>query len=423
QLKAGGNRLMPSDFSAELASQTNVNISNPYRSAILGYFNFLLVPNNYYRLEAVKGDYVMMNKVDASKIPANASRIYFDKGTGRTAFFFQDSDAFYQGTQLLRYDIPMMPKNGSGLFYGMEMLTKNKSQSQDGKYIIYEGQVSHPFAKLTVQTCSEDPKVCNNPQVFTSQNGGPDEFGNFRIQLDQTLLQPGQRYEPTFEKVNLASATITKREDIFDKILSWMHKTILREVQAQEAGATLTDSAIQPIVSYIEGFAYDIDGNLMPNATVGIYVDLMNKPTYTTKTNENGYYKITSENIPNGEYVLKYISTDNPQHTATITTSQFTKQNEDFIKVEEINTYSLVTKTTDPRRTITPTYVPPAKISAVPNEFPVTPTIPPAPLTPVEEATNNNIFLIGAVLLILVATAGSLIGVYLYKKRMQDQPL
>ncbi len=422
QLKEGGNRLMASDFSADLAGQTNINISNPYTTAILGYFNFLLVPEEYYRLEASKGGYTMMKKADVAKIPTNASKIYFDVATSRTSYFFEDSDAFYQGTTLLRYDIPMMPIDGKGQNYEMKILTRNQSQSNDGKYLIYEGQISHPFAKLTVQTCSENPKVCNNPQVFTSQNGGPDEFGNFRIQLDQTLLQPGQKYEPTFEKVNLATAVIAK-QDIFDKIISWMHKTVFGEVQAQETGNTLTDQAIQPIVSYIEGFAYDNEGNLMPNATVGLYVDLMSKPSYFTTADQNGYYKITSENIPNDKYVIRYTSAEDPKKMATITTSQFTQQNKEFITAEKINTYSLVTRTTDPRRTVTPSYVPQAKISAIPNEFPVTPAITSAPLTPVEEATNNNMFLIGAVLLLLVATAGTLIGVYLYKKRMQEQQL
>lgn len=421
QLKEGGNRLMPSDFSAELASQTNLNIINPHPpTSVLGYYRYFLAPSIYYRLEASKGsEYIMMNKADVSKLPANTAKIYFDGATNRPSFFFADSDAFYQQTELLHFDIPLMPKSGAGQSFAMSMLTKNTSQSPDGKFIIYEGQVSHPFAKLTVQTCSENPKVCNNPQVFTTQNGGPDELGNFKIQLDQTVLQPGQKYEPTFEKINLVSTTIAK-QDFFDKIIAWMHETVFGEVQAQENANKITDESIQPIISYLEGYAYDTEGNLMPNATVGLYVDLMNQPTYYTKTDQNGYYKITSENIPNDKYVIKYTAANDPKKVSSITTSQFTKQNEEFITLEEINTYSLVTKTTDPRRTVTPSYVPQAKISAVPNEFPITPEVTAAPTTPVEEAGNNNMFLIGGVLLLLVATAGTLIGVYLYKKRMQE---
>lgn len=420
QLKEGGNRLLASDFSTDLASQTNINISNPYRTSVLGYFNFLLVPENYYRLEAVRSGYTMMKKADVATIPANGARIYFNQATGRTVYFFEDTDAFYQGTTLLRYDIPLMPADGIGKSYDIKVLTRNQSQSNDGRHLIYEGQVTHPFAKLTVQTCSENPRVCNNPQVFTSANGGPDEFGNFRIQLDQTLLQPGQKYEPTFERQNLATVTIAKK-DILDRIITWMHKTVFGEVQAQESGNTVTDQAIQPIVSYIEGFAYDTEGNLMPNATVGIYVDFINQPTYYTTADQNGYYKITSEYIPNDKYVIRYTDARNPNKISTITTSQFTKQNEEFITVEQINTYNLVTRTTDPRRNVTPSYVPPVKISSVPNEFPVTPEVTAAPPTPAEEAVNNNVFLIGAIMLLLVATAGTLIGVYLYRKRMQGQ--
>lgn len=421
QLKEGGNRLMPSDFSSEVASAAHLNISNPYTTSIIGYFNFLLIPEQYYRLEASKSGYSMMKKADVSKLPTNAAKIYFDDKTGRTAYFFEDSDAFYQGTELLRFDIPLMPNSGVGQTSPIEILTKNETQSPDGRYIIFEGQVTHPFAKATAQVCSDDPKVCNNPQVFTSQNGGPDEMGNFSIQLDQSLLQAGQKFELSFEAVNLASATIVKKEDIFDKIISWMHKTIFGEVQAQESTNRVTVESIQPIISYIEGFAYDTDGNLMPNATVSLYVDFMDQPVYYTTANENGYYKITSENIPNSKYVIKYTSVEDPEKESTITTSQFTKQNEEFHTIEEIDPYILVTNTTDPRRTVTPSYVPPAKISAVPNEFPVTPAVTAAPPTPTEEAVNNNVFLIGAIMLLLVATAGTLIGVYLYRKRMQEQ--
>ncbi len=415
----GGNRLNPADFSADIASQNNLLIINPYPTYNTGYFNFLLNPGKYYRLDASLAGYNLMSKTESAKIPANASKIYFDSRTRRTDFWFSDSDAFYQGTTLLHKDIPLMPTDGIGHSYGMEILTKNKYQSNDGKYIIYEGRVSHPFARLVVRTCSGDPEACNSPVIYTSKQGGPDEFGKFKIQLDQTVLKAGEKYQPTFEKVSLINTPLAQN-NVLKKVMSWVQKAVFGEVQAQE-NTQITDDPIQPIVSYIEGFAYDTDGNLMPGAQVGLYVDMMSQPVYYTTANENGYYKITSENIPNADYVIKYTSADG-QKTSTLTTSQFAKQNEEFTTLEKINPYSQATKATDPRRNVTPSYVPEAKISALPNEFPQTePTTQEAPpATETAQQGNNNMFLIGAIMLLLVATAGTLIGVYLYKKKTQE---
>ena len=425
ELKEGGNRLQPADFSAQLASQNNLTIINPYTTFNTGYFNFLLNPSQYYRLDASHAGYQLMAKADVSKIPANANKIYFNDKTGRPEFWYADSEAFYQGTTLLHRDIPLMPTDGVGKIYKIEELTYNQSQSTDGKSVIVEGRLSHPFASLLIETCSKSTgaEVCNNPVVYSSQNGGPDEFGRFKIQLDQTKLQAGQYYKPTYQNANLVTATITKA-NIIQQIYSWAKALIVGEVSAQENSNKVSGKPIYPIISYIEGFAYDTDGNLMPGAKVGLYVDMMSQPAYYTTANEKGYYKITSENIPNTDYVIKYTSADG-QKTSTLTTSQFAKQNEEFTTVEEIDQFSQATQATDPRKNVTPSYVPNAKISAIPNEFPnsetVTPEAPPA--TETSQQGNNNIFLIGAIMLLLVATAGTLIGVYLYKKKIQDQQM
>src|SRR5690606_10649079 len=124
-----------------------------------GYFSFLLTPQKYYRLDVNNGssiNYQLMTRADASKIPANASRIYFDDATGRTEFWYSDSEAFFQGTQLLRKDIPLMPVGNFKGDYPMEELTRNLAQATTGSNIILEGKVTHPFATLTVETCSKE---------------------------------------------------------------------------------------------------------------------------------------------------------------------------------------------------------------------------------------------------------------------------
>ncbi len=219
--------------------------------------------------------------------------------------------------------------------------------------------------------------------------------------------------------MDLTTVTISNNFNIIKIVQQLFSLFTPGVVNAQEQTDTAT---IQPIVSYIEGYAYDTEGNIMPSAKVLIKVPLSEVAVYQTTANQNGYYKITSEFLPNTEYSIEYQLVNTPGKYFKITTSQLLEQNKAFIEAEKINPYLLTTQSTDPRRTVTPSYIPQAKISSVSNEFSTTPVVSTNNSSQQTQLTErNNFLLIGSILLLLIAAAGTLIGIYLYRKRTQEQ--
>lgn len=404
-------------FNAEYASSENLLIDNPFGTGDNGAYTFFVKDGDYKLMPVTQGQRFSHPALSfQSQLHSNTSLIYSD-------IYYNDSPAVLQRGSIQHRDIPLVP-DGAGNKYDIKVISEDIALSPDGR-ITYTGKVSHPFTELVIETCTNEngTKTCKPQKVYTRTTGGPNKFGNYSITLDQKLLQPGEFYDRTFNKVDLTVVPLTRNFDI-KKIITWL--TTWLQPGAVFAQEGTNKASIHPIMTYVEGYAYDTNGNLLPNATVNIVIPLTERPVYKTVTNNKGYFKITSEFLPKISYAILYTPAGSTVvSSGKITTSQFMSQNKDFITAEKINPYLVTTKATDPRRTITPTYVPPAKIGAVGSEFkePVS-SVTSAPVTAVEQQpASNNMLLIGAILLLLVATVGTLLGVYLYKKKMQDQQL
>lgn len=402
-------------YEESFANTNNPNISNPFRTQIFGKFNFIVQDGDYTLTPSLGGYTHPASNIGTALSPeirARTNKIY-------TNIYYSDSDPIRQSGVIQQRDIPMKLAPGAvAVKSPLKIITENQQVQTNGQ-IIYSGKVSHPFAQLKVEIC-ETSGTCLTPTIYTSQLGGPDKDGNFRITLDQKLLINGQTFKKTFTAVDLTTAPLTSVPLWISKALTFLG-SFIGSVEAQEQGRSVTSTS-QPIPTYIEGYAYDTDGNLLPNAIVGIYVNFSNNPIYQTRANAQGYFKITSDKLPTTGYSIGYATTPNQKAKSKVTTSQFLQQNNEFITAEKVDPYMFATTATDPRRNVTPSFVPQSKIAAVANEFQETPPVlTTAPIqTQTTQAGSNNIFLIGAILLLLVATVGTLIGVYLYKKRMQD---
>jgi hypothetical protein len=394
-------------FDSEYAKSQNLLITNPESTDANGAFTFF-VKDGDYQLQPIKQGYSQLSSTQQSSLLANTKTIYSD-------IYFTDSPAILQRGAIQHRDIPLMPTDGIGKEYPLQIISEDVELSTNGK-MIYSGRVSHPYAEILIEICKKQNgvEVCGDLKIYGKNNGGVDKNGKFLFTLDQTLLQSGEYYRRSFRKVNLTEIKLSSfnLNHIINRLFSFFQPST---VNAQEP---INYATLQPIVSYIEGFAYDLNGNLIPNAQVLIKVPLSEMPIYQTRADKNGYYKITSEFLPNTEYSIEYLGSQNTNETTKITTSQFTSQNADFIAKEKINPYSLVTRLTDPRKTIIPSYVPAPKISVDPNEFQSSPSV--TPVTQVKAEPSNSMFLIGAILLLLIAAAGTLIGIYLYRRRSQD---
>lgn len=406
-------------FDSEYAKSQNPLIFNPFPTNVFGGYVFY-VRDGDYSLIPTKAGYTQPALAQQSELSPFAKSIYSD-------LYYSDSLAIRQRGAIQHRDIPMMPDDGIGKSYALKILTEEEEVRPDGK-MIYRGQTSHPFAELVVEVCRNENGIetCDTPTVYGKKNGGPDKDGKFEVILNPSTLQVGEYYGRTFRKVDLTSNTVS--QSIFEQVFNAIVQVFAPPAAlAQETGTETKRVAIQPIVQYLEGYAYDKFGKLMPNAVVSLYIPMSERPVYETVANDQGYYRITSEYIPNITYTIGYSVGSEPASTM-LTTSQFLMQNKPFIEAEKIDPYKAVTVRTNPRRTIAPTYVPPAQIAPLPNAGEATSPAPvnqnqnaQTPATTAKTQSPNIMILAAAILLLLLAAVGAFIGVYMYKKRAKEK--
>ncbi|PIZ65179.1 hypothetical protein CO051_05455 [Candidatus Roizmanbacteria bacterium CG_4_9_14_0_2_um_filter_39_13] len=401
-------------------SIANPHIVNPFKTSSIGYFTFYVVDGNY-SLNPTHTEYThAVQTQDEGSIPTNVHRIYSD-------LYFQDSPRIQQRGAIQHRDVVMKPNNGIGARYPLDLLDESRTE-ENGK-LIYKGLISHPFVLLNVEICTPGtPETCALYKEFDQKNGGPDKEGEFAITLDQSVLKSltGEYFNMKFVKQDLTTATLTYDGSTVSHVVSWLKKLVgqvVGVVQAQE-GDNL-ESKVEPIPVYLEGYAYDNEGSIMPNATVGIYMYLFqNTPIYQTTADSKGFFRITTENIPSAEYSIRFTSVENPEVISYQSTSQFLANNGEFIKSEKINPYKQTNANSNPRRNVTPSFVPEQKISPLVTVVSPTQTAAPsgAPTEAVTTTTTsrNPMYLIGAVLLILLGGAGVMLAIYVYKKKSQE---
>lgn len=91
-----------------------------------------------------------------------------------------------------------------------------------------------------------------------------------------------------------------------------------------------------PILSYIEGYAYDKTGATIPNAKITVKLKANNKVFYKTTADENGFFTVYSNNLPFFEYYLEIL---NPVVGTPVkqTTSEFITFNQDYLTSEDLD--------------------------------------------------------------------------------------
>ena len=91
-----------------------------------------------------------------------------------------------------------------------------------------------------------------------------------------------------------------------------------------------------PILAYVEGYAYDENGTAIPNAKVQIKLKMNNTIFYETQTDDNGYFTIKPSNLPPLDFYFDFI---NPQNAQSIkkTTANFVKENIAYLEKEKID--------------------------------------------------------------------------------------
>jgi hypothetical protein len=377
-------------FDANYAKSRNPLIINPFISGASGDFAFFVEDGDYSLAPSIAGYTHPLLTGWTTK--GNAASIYSD-------FYLSDSPAIQQRGKAQHRDIPVMPADNQGKYYDLVSVSATRKVDKNGA-LVFAGTVSHPFAEVLVEVCNATTgtEVCGEPTVFGKGKGGADNEGVYSVSLDQSKLQPGDYYKRSFRKVDLQSN--------------------------QSVGEAVGGAAYSSIPSYIEGYAYDSNNNLITQGFAGIYLQAAQVPHAVAPIDSTGRFMITSEQIPKEPYVIKYLRQEGDAFIpiSELTIEDFLKQNNDFFTAEGIELYKSVTAATNPRRDITPSFVPQQQSAAqVHNRLEPTPTVAiKQDAQPAAEKSNSALYLVGAILFILIGGGGALVAYRIYRKPSTD---
>ncbi|MFH0979879.1 MAG: carboxypeptidase-like regulatory domain-containing protein [Candidatus Roizmanbacteria bacterium] len=303
------------------------NLENPQNVAEDGLFSFV-VPDGTYKLKASKVGYVFPVS-DLATINSNYTKIY------NNIYPAETGEEIVQQGSIQHRDIPFEKNTGStnGIpklmeyFYEVEPLTQT---------ISIEGRVSHPFTDISFW--SYIPSGTNQKKLGRELlKTRADKLGNFKVEIDTSNFDKSKA--EYFGLIRLKKNDLTlitnNKNTLFDRLFSIFTDFIFKKTSAAEVETN--ELSLEPIPTFLEGYAYDSIGTLLPNATVKIYEKLSTIPYFQTKADETGYYKVSSNSLPTSPYEIQYISAVGT--VSRITTSKFIVQNQKYLSENNTNLY------------------------------------------------------------------------------------
>jgi hypothetical protein len=293
------------------------SITNPQKTNADGLFSFY-VPDGTYRLSATKSGYIF----PAGTMNYAAADFYTN--------LYQGEDIVQQG-KIEQRDIPMQPLNrAQAIAYARQnpISVINHFETLDKEQNTYtiEGRVSHPRARIIIYAQVPNKRKPGT-MVRTRElaRTEADKYGQFKILIDTSSLRAGEiigELEAKKKPVpNLQGAS--QNVNPVSAVIEFV--TSLMQVEADERSADTTVIQLNPILNYIEGYAVAEGGQIIPGATVGIYLQSSNKPMYETTADESGFFRIYSEYLPSIPYELRFNGLSNSQ--SSIRTATFIAEN------------------------------------------------------------------------------------------------
>lgn len=286
------------------------SITNPQVSADNGGFSFV-VPDGTYKISASKAGYTFPNVL--SKLNSAYSKAYSD--------IYRGEEIVQQGS-IVHRDIPLDSATSGGKTYPLVFDYFYESR-KFGKITI-EGRSSHPLSSIKAYSVRLDGSLSTGEPKRTRykllKTGIADKDGRFKMDIDQAGFETGEVFgELEVQKAELAQNSIT---------VGWLFSKL--QVNAAET----TTLKFDPIPNYLEGYAYGSAGEVMPGTTVGVYLTFSEKPYYETQADDKGFFKISSEFLPNLPYRLKYGPSAGSK--IEVSTSKVIAQNVEFIEQNDI---------------------------------------------------------------------------------------
>ncbi len=313
---------------AKLTIDTKVNTSKD------GGFSFYTPAGSYY-FDPAKTGYRF--PVAINKLHPNYSKAYYCDQDENNQYDYPIYDKQYkivEQNKLLHCDIPLDPGSNPPLHKDPEILTFGQMAVPGTLSTQFEGTVTHPFTRILLigeKTGKEYVRI------------DADKFGNFIKVVDNSLLPQDEGLrDPLADPQPVVKFDLTTGQYLSQKenLLKRLKKLVLAifpiNVSAQTTKYITRAYAMEPILRYLEGYAYNTQGQAIPFATVSIKLQMSGKTVYQTTADKDGFFRIAPQNLPIFEYYVEF-TPPNSSIPVKMTTSEFSQKNKNYLAENKIN--------------------------------------------------------------------------------------
>lgn len=254
---------------------------NPVSTIEDGIFNFL-VP---------AGTYFLKTPLTQTTAHTNASLAYSNLYTYDAAIVEQLGKAEQR-------DIPVVMPSASQ----PRLTLINYGQLQLAPKTRLEGRASWPLTIVQV--------IQGTTTLATQQS---DKFGYFSILVDNTSINPTQQLTMQLVEVDLTT-----------------------DAKNPKTGGATVGKSIDPIPSYLEGYAYDSAGQILPFAAVKVKLTMSDSVYFQTTADKNGFFTIAPRFLPIIGYYLEFTPANTLQNIK-VTIPEFAQKNKAYHDTEDIH--------------------------------------------------------------------------------------
>jgi len=309
--------------------ETTNAIINPWTTREDGKYVFL-VPPGTYQLQVELPGYSF--PFTSQSLDKNYNKAYYE-------LYYAPSyeDKNIVEVKVEHRDIPVVPKAEPYQSQVKLLGYLSELDKQNQQYHI-TGRTSHPLTIVDILGIDiRTKKITRSLKSISS-----DKWGFFNTTINTSFLWLNETVGMAkMTKVNLSDNSEENKTNtslphfFFNQIHSLIPGLITYAVKPNQKIQQVTYASINPILNYIEGYAYTNDNTAITDGTVQIYLQGSKKPFYTTHTSSTGYFNIPSDHLPQMNYFISYKTKNNNSYQ--ITQSEFLAQNSQGIITNKID--------------------------------------------------------------------------------------
>ncbi len=355
-------------------------IKNPFRTREDGAFSFIVEDGTYF-LEPKKTTYsfpILQTELDGLKTKQS---VYTD--------IYRGEKIIQQG-KIQHRDIPMNPQDpANATSYPPKIMNLDITayKKSDKSYQLVYGTVSHPKSIIYAYS---GVRLVGQTEA--------DNQGKFDLVIENDSIDQNIPLDIKAKKVSL----LAKGKSFLSRLVGQVMAAVETESQMVQ---------IKPIPTFLIGFIYDKQGQIVPHSKVQIIVpEMNNRIIATVQADENGHVYIPPQLIPPVGYVVKTYD-QNGQVASEFTPQEFIETNQKYYSDRKINLYDLASA-----ETIENELTKNSGQTPLAQNFRITPAVTEVAT---DQAGKGNDYILAVLSLVIVGVLGGL-GLVLYRMKSRS---